>query len=74
MTKERAILKKILMLYREDKSCMDWRTANEIQVLLDQPSTPRHALDSYWDSESYQRGYAEAELKLKKAHGIGGGE
>lgn len=66
MTKERAILKKILMLYREDKSCMDWRTANEIQVRLDQPSTPRHALDSYWDSEAYQRGYAEAELKLKK--------
>lgn len=37
MSKERKILKKILVLYREDKSCMDWRTANEIQVLLDQP-------------------------------------
>jgi hypothetical protein len=37
MSKEREILKKILMLYREDKSCMDWRTANEIQVLLDKP-------------------------------------
>jgi hypothetical protein len=37
MSKERKILKKILMLYREDKSCMDWRTANEIQVLLDKP-------------------------------------
>jgi hypothetical protein len=37
MSKERKILKKILVLYREDKSCMDWRTANEIQVLLDKP-------------------------------------
>ncbi len=37
MSIEREILKKILMLYREDKSCMNWGTANEIQELLAQP-------------------------------------
>ena len=37
MSKERELLKKILMLYREDKSCMNWGTANEIQELLTQP-------------------------------------
>ena len=37
MSIERKILKKILMLYREDKSCMNWGTANEIQELLAQP-------------------------------------
>lgn len=36
MSKEREILKKILMLYRKDKSCMNCGTANEIQQLLAQ--------------------------------------
>ena len=32
----------------------------------EQEPTTRHALDSYWNQEAYQRGYAEAELKLKR--------
>ena len=44
MSKEREILKKILMLYREDKSCMGWGTANEIQQLLAQPESLREDL------------------------------
>ena len=41
----------------------------EIRELLTQPEqepTTRHALDSYWNQEAYQRGYAEAKLKLKR--------
>jgi hypothetical protein len=41
----------------------------EIEELLAQPEqepTTRHALDSYWNQEAYQRGYAEAKLKLKR--------
>ena len=37
MSKEREILQKILTAYREDKSCMSWGVANEIQELLAQP-------------------------------------
>ena len=29
-------------------------------------SSQRHALDSYWNQEAYQRGYAQAELDLKR--------
>ena len=41
----------------------------ELEELLAQPEqepTTRHALDSYWNQEAYQRGYAEAKLKLKR--------
>ena len=41
----------------------------ELEELLTQPEqepTTRHALDSYWNQEAYQRGYAEAKLKLKR--------
>ena len=41
----------------------------ELEELLAQPEqepTTRHALDSYWNQEAYQRGYAKAELKLKR--------
>ena len=37
MSKERELLQKILTAYREDKSCMSWGVANEIQELLAQP-------------------------------------
>ena len=37
MSKEREVLRKILKAYREDKSCMSWGVANEIQELLAQP-------------------------------------
>jgi hypothetical protein len=50
MSKEREILKKILMLYREDKSCMNWGTANEIQELLAQPEQEPVAWMYEWDT------------------------
>jgi hypothetical protein len=40
-----------------------------IQKYLAQPEqepTTRHALDSYWNQEAYQRGYARAGLDLKR--------
>ena len=54
MSKEREILKKILMLYREDKSCMSWGTANEIQQLLAQPEPFKP------DWVNYQQGVEDA--------------
>ena len=45
------------------------RAENAIESYLAQPEqepTTRHALDSYWNQEAYQRGYAEAKLKLKR--------
>ena len=44
-------------------------TLHEIKELLAQPEqkpTTRHALDSYWNQEAYQRGYARAEIDLKR--------
>ena len=32
----------------------------------EQKPTTRHALDSYWNQEAYQRGYARAGLDLKR--------
>jgi hypothetical protein len=61
MSIERKILKKILMLYREDKSCMNWGTANEIQVLLAKPEQQVKTNRVF-----YQEGYAQAELDLKR--------
>jgi hypothetical protein len=37
MSKERELLKKILMLYKEDKFCILWEAVNEIEELLAQP-------------------------------------
>jgi hypothetical protein len=44
MSKEREILKKILMLYREDNSCMSWGVARDIEYLLAQPESLREGL------------------------------
>jgi hypothetical protein len=41
----------------------------DIELLLAQPEqepTTRHALDSYWNQEAYQRGYAHAVRDLKR--------
>ena len=38
----------------------------EVRQQYEQEPTTRHALDSYWNQEAYQRGYAEAKLKLKR--------
>ena len=45
----------------EDKSKYE-----ELLAQPEQSSTTRHALDSYWNQEAYQRGYARAELDLKR--------
>jgi hypothetical protein len=37
MSVERELLKKILMLYKEDKFCILWEAVNEIEKLLAQP-------------------------------------
>ena len=66
MSKERELLQRIL---DTDPKFLGGRFIAEIQELLAQPeqsSTTRHALDSYWNQEAYQRGYAEAKLKLKR--------
>jgi len=76
MSKEREILKKILMLYREDKSCMNWGTANEIQELLAQPKQPMtgeeisQSLRTDHDATNIQSYVAGVEL-AERYHGIG---
>ena len=45
----------------EDKSKYE-----ELLAQPEQSSTTRHALDSYWNQEAYQRGYARAEIDLKR--------
>ena len=63
MSKERELLQKVV------NHMWQGELVDEIKEVLAQPeqsSTTRHALDSYWNQEAYQRGYAEAELKLKR--------
>ena len=64
MSKEREFLKKLRYA-----SLLENDLRKELEELLAQPEqepTTRHALDSYWNQEAYQRGYAEAKLKLKR--------
>jgi hypothetical protein len=42
------------------------KATKELLAQPEQEPTTRHALDSYWNQEAYQRGYAEAKLKLKR--------
>jgi hypothetical protein len=74
MIKERELLKEFIdfvdsyEFYPTERSVI-WEIVSRTQELLAQPEqepTTRHALDSYWNQEAYQRGYAEAELKLKR--------
>ncbi len=62
-------------IYANDKSSDDRiklmlkEDITKIKELLAQPEqepTTRYALDSYWNQEAYQRGYAEAKRKLKR--------
>ena len=69
MSRERKLLEKVAV----QLSVFDLKKASdligEIQELLAQPeqsSTTRHALDSYWNQEAYQRGYAQAERDSKR--------
>ena len=73
MSKERALLRRVKVLLECSNMEPLQRQADliigEIRELLAQPEQEpktRHALDSYWNQEAYQRGYAEAELKLKR--------
>ena len=73
MSKEMDLLKRILAT-----GWLDHELSCEVEKLLAQPEqepTTRHALnnywkkfalDSYWNQEAYQRGYAQAELDLKR--------
>jgi len=67
MSRERELLKRWLIDF--GKIHPDVGLIKDTKELLAQPEqepTTRHALDSYWNQEAYQRGYAEAELKLKR--------
>jgi hypothetical protein len=64
MSKEREFLKKLRYA-----SLLENDLRKELEELLAQPEqepTTRYALDSYWNQEAYQRGYAEAKRKLKR--------
>ena len=65
MSKERELLKRIAN-YGDTISPHFIYEINELLAQPEQEPTTRHALDSYWNQEAYQRGYAEAELKLKR--------
>ena len=67
MIKERGLLNLCAVAFKARNICPFLLT--EISELLAQPEqkpTTRHALDSYWNQEAYQRGYARAELDLKR--------
>ena len=72
MNEERRLLERVM--YRIPSLVVsehDLDLVDDIKELLAQPeqsSTPRHALDSYWNQEAYQRGYAEL-AERGKSHG-----
>jgi hypothetical protein len=69
MSKERELLKKALDFMLDAGANLNPLFKEINDNLLAQPeqsSTTRHALDSYWNQEAYQRGYARAELDLKR--------
>jgi len=53
MSIERELLKKILILYREDKFCILWEAVNEIEKLLAQPEPEPVAWMYERQSESF---------------------
>lgn len=60
MSVERKLLQKILTAYREDKSCMSWGVANEIQELLAQPEPEPVA----WFYERQIEGFTERTMSV----------
>ena len=66
MSKERELLEKWVMR----NGFLDYYDIKKETVTFlaqsEQEPTTRHVLDSYWNQEAYQRGYAEAKLKLKR--------
>lgn len=70
MSRAKGLLKRFMHeLTKEELCSVPDELQAEIEELLAQPEqepTTRHALDSYWNQEAYQRGYARAELDLKR--------
>ncbi len=69
MTEVRELLEKIAVQLSVFDLKQSYALIGEIQELLAQPEqepTTRHALDSYWNQEAYQRGYAQAERDSKR--------
>ena len=69
MSKERELLQRVLDGDADRHWTISSRLYKKIEAVLNQPEqepTTRHALDSYWNQEAYQRGYAQAELDLKR--------
>ena len=65
MSKERELLKRIAN-YGDTISPHFIYEINELLAQPEQEPTTRHALDSYWNQEAYQRGYAHAVRDLKR--------
>ena len=65
MSKERELLERVMYMIPSSLiSEHDLDLVDDIKELLAQPeqsSTTRHALDSYWNQEAYQRGYLKRE-------------
>ena len=69
MSIERELLKRVIFGDDDGDFFISHRLYKDIETFLAQPEqepTTRHALDSYWNQEAYQRGYAQAELDLKR--------
>jgi hypothetical protein len=81
MSEEREILKKILLLYRKDNSCMSWGVARDIEYLLAQPeqteqdplseATINHYLERLGSHFKWDDGFEAGVKWAEKAHGIG---
>ena len=68
MSKEREILKKILMLYRKDNSCMSWGVARDIEYLLAQPEQEEAPVATKLEGHQFTAFHVSADdfKKLKK--------
>ena len=68
MNKEREILKKILLLYRKDNSCMSWGVARDIEYLLAQPEQEEAPVATKLEGHQFTAFHVSADdfKKLKK--------
>ena len=69
MSIERELLKRVIFGDDDGDFFISHRLYKDIETFLAQPEqepTTRHALDSYWNQEAYQRGYAHAVRDLKR--------
>ena len=68
MSEEREILKKILLLYRKDNSCMSWGVARDIEYLLAQPEQEEAPVATKLEGHQFTAFHVSADdfKKLKK--------